>query len=239
MDFYSLLSRYYDEVFAVNADEMRFAADLLRDRESLLDIGCGTGNKTVFLAENRRRVVAFDNDPGMIGAARRDHALPNIEYLLLDMDGIGAAFSRDEFDAATCLGNTLAHVTGAEDLERVLKAVSEVIAPGGVFMPQILNYNRIMDRNITALPRIETANALFIRTYEWRNGDMHFVTRLEEKASGAAFVNDIVLRPIRKEELAGTLEAAGFGAVDWYGNYKGEPYGEDSFHCIAKAVKKG
>lgn len=234
MTFYEQLSRYYDEVFPAGEAEMHFVRDMLAGCERILDIGCGTGNKTEILSEGAR-AVAFDADPGMIAAARRRHAAPNIRYLVLDMLEMNKAFAAGDFDAALCLGNTLAHLNREKDLPAFLGQAWGVLTEDGVFIAQILNYDRIVRQHITELPPLETANVRFERRYDWRDDNMHFVTDLDVKRDGEVFRNDIVLRPILKHELDDALTAAGFRRIEHYGSYAGTPYDADSFHLIVRA----
>lgn len=234
MPFYEELSRYYDEIFTANAQEMRFVNGLLAEARSVLDIGCGTGNKTEHFAQPRRRVIGFDLDAGMIAQAREKHAGENIEYLVLDMMDMAGRFGAGGFDAVLCLGNTLAHLTEPGALAEMLGQTGRVLTKDGLFVTQILNYDRILDQGVTALPRIETPQVTFIRRYEWRDGDMHFLTDLRV-ADGENYHNDIVLRPLRQTELAEALNAAGFGRVEYYGGYDGAAYTAESFHLIAAA----
>lgn len=233
MPFYMQLSQYYDEVFPVGEDEMRFVGDLLSGRRRILDMGCGTGNKTAILAGDAQ-TVGIDANAGMIDAATRQNARPNISYMVLNMLETAQAFAPGSFDAALCLGNTLAHLTGPDDLTAFLRQTRTVLEDGGECIAQILNYDRILDNGVTSLPVIDAKHVRFLRNYEWRDGVMHFVTDLEVK-NGGTYHNDIVLRPIRKRELADALEREGFSRIDYFGDYSGAPYGKDSFHLIARA----
>ena len=237
MGFYEQLSLYYDEIFPANAQELRFAAQLLDGRTRLLDMGCGTGNKTAVLAEGIREVEAFDSDPGMIAKAAAINASPNIRYRILDLMDVDRVFAPESFDAALCLGNTLVHLTEPGAIDSFLAKTASVLKSGGMFLLQILNYDDILDKKITSLPRIETDRASFSREYVWQDGVMHFVTELRIKEGDQRLPNDIVLVPLRRDALADGLAAAGFGVVEYYGNYAGEPYSDTSFHLIAKATK--
>lgn len=233
MSFYETLSRYYDEVFPVSPQEMRFVGGLLAGRRSLLDIGCGTGNKTILLAGDAV-TMGIDADPAMIAAAQTNNAKDNIRYMPLDMLEIGKKLPQASFDAAVCLGNTLAHLTGSGDLVSFLGQARFVLAEGGEFIVQILNYDRILDNGIAELPVIETDHVVFRREYEWRGGEMYFVTTLAVKG-GETLRNAFVLNPIRFAELAEGLRNAGFADAAYYGSYAGEAYSADSFHLIARA----
>ncbi len=229
---YTRLAGWYDEIFPVSPAEMAFVNSRLGPAKRLLDIGCGTGNKTVFLAPGREIVNAIDADPGMIPAAQAGHFSPNIDYAVLDMNDIAGHFPARSFDAAVCLGNTLAHLSGVDDLGRFLKNLRSVLTPGGRFIAQILNYDRVLDNNVTDLPRIETDNVVFTRRYEWRDGVMHFVTECRGKADGASDHGDTVLYPFRKGEVEALLAEHGFAAPDCFGSYDGAEWTPTSYHFI-------
>lgn len=237
MSFYQELSRYYDEIFAVDDEEMRFVKGLLRGKADLLDVGCGTGNKTVHFSAGASSIVAIDMDEGMIAKAQSVNSRDSISYSVLKMQDAGTAFQKARFDGILCLGNTLVHLTSSLHIRAFLRAVHGLLRPGGVFVLQILNYDRLMARNITSLPALETPNVRFTRGYAWDGADMHFVTSLHVRATGKILRNDIVLYPLRKEELTTMLLAAGFPHPGYFGSYQGAPHGDDSFVTIARCEK--
>lgn len=232
MSFYQTLSRYYDEIFPADEKEMAFVNSLLEGRKCLLDIGCGTGNKTVALAKGRESTAAFDLDEGMIETARQRPEAKHINFLAHNMLDLERIFAPDSFDAVVCLGNTLAHLTETGQLAGLLRQVRSVLLPGGIFVAQLLNYSRIIEQKVDRLPLIDTERVVFDRRYEWRDGRLHFTTCLTEKATGQAWRNDIILRPIVKFPIDGALESAGFGPAQFYGSYEGDPYRADSYHLI-------
>ncbi|MCC8167454.1 MAG: class I SAM-dependent methyltransferase [Planctomycetes bacterium] len=229
---YSRMAEWYDEIFPVAPAEMAFVNARLHDRRRILDIGCGTGNKTVLLAPGRDDVVAIDADDGMIAAATTGHPGPNIRYAVLDMADLAGHFPVSSFDAAVCLGNTLTHLAGPDSLRRFLDSLGRVLVPGGRFVAQILNYDRIIENGVTDLPRIETAKVVFTRRYDWRDGLMHFVTDCLDKASGTTDHGDTVLYPFRKNEIESLLADAGFAAPECFGAYDGSEWTMASYHFI-------
>ncbi len=237
MSFYQELSRYYDEIFPVDEQEMRFVTGLVRGRAAVLDIGCGTGNKTVHFSAGASGITGIDSDGGMIAKAQRGNSRANIRYVVQDMRGIGAAFKDTPFDGILCLGNTLVHLPSPRAIGELLGDVYGLLRPGGVFVFQILNYDRLMARNITSLPDLETPHVRFTRRYAWNGADMHFVTSIHIKATGETLHNDIILYPLRKDELTAMLTAAGFPQPDYFGSYQGGPHGEDSFVTLARCTK--
>lgn len=241
MTFYSSISAYYDEIFPVDAGEMAFVKKQLDDSingcRQVLDIGCGTGNKTMHLAGGERQITAIDGDPEMINEAKKNNAAPGIEYMALNMAEIATVFQPQSFDALLCLGNTLVHLPKPEDIARLLADMGEVLKPGGLAVIQILNYDRVLDKMMHALPDLENENIKFTRYYAFDGCEMRFVTKLLVKKNGEEINNSIPLYPLRKHELNCMLGEAGFLKVDHYGSYSGEPLTENSFPLIAVARK--
>lgn len=236
MNFYTALSTYYDEIFAVSQADMDFIGSLVSPNGRVLDVGCGTGNKTV-LIKNAASIAAIDLDAGMIAYARKHHAHPHIHYQQMDMRHISKHFAQnnvaeDRFDTILCLGNTLVHLPEHE-LGRFLHSVAGLLRADGASVIQILNYDRILDKNINELPVIETKHTTFTRSYRWLNGEMHFSTSITLRATGEKVENDIILYPLRTKALEQLLMAAGFRTITWYGSFSGGPLTEDSFVSIA------
>jgi len=48
--------------------------------------------------------------------------------------------------------------------------------------------------------------------------------------------NSIKLMPIRKKELDNILQELNFSKINYYGNFKGDDWGEDSLHLIIEAI---
>lgn len=236
MTFYETLSKYYDELFPFGEAELTFIESLLGDARDLLDIGCGTGGKTAILAHNRR-AAGFDMDEGMIARANAAHAGPNVHFFALDMRNMASVLSPGSFDAAVCIGNTLAHLHRGDELLEFFRRIQDILRPGGVFVGQILNYDRIVNDKISSLPLIDTPNVRFERSYAWEGGQLRFITRITDKTTGETHDNNIPLRPILRSAVDGILSIAEFGPVEHYGSYAGEPFREeDSFHLIVKTT---
>ncbi len=238
MSFYQELSRHYDDIFAVDQAEMRFIAALLEGARHLLDIGCGTGNRTEHLAAPGRRIIGIDLDEGMIARAKAKKAagLNGIDYDVLDMTEIDKKFKGTAFDGMVCLGNTLVHLP-VEGISRMIGKAHALLVDGGLLVIQILNYDRILDNGICTLPDIDTKQATFTRAYSRACDGLHFLTSLRLKECGRVFHNDIILFPLRRNTLAGMLADAGFHTPDWYGSYSGTPLNQDSFVAIAACRK--
>lgn len=233
MNFYKSLSQYYDEIFPAGEADMAFLASRFAACVDILDLGCGTGNKSALLAAPGRRILGLDLDPDMIAVARANNSRPGIKFQVMDMTAAPELLPPASFDGALCLGNSLAHLEDPPAMERFVAGISGLLRPGGLLALQILNYERIRRLQIRELPLLESAGARFERRYEPQGRHLRFITALTVKSSGQRLVNEASLYPLERDELAALLERSGFGKVDWRGGYDGSPLGADSFALIA------
>jgi SAM-dependent methyltransferase len=237
MSFYQDLAPYYDEIFALEPGEMDFFRGRLVGCGRLLEVGCGTGLRTVLLAAPEREIEALDMDADLLAQARARHAGPGIDYRAGDMRTIGLKFPAGRFDGLVCLGNTLPHLSGPFESESFLAGAARVLAPGGLLAVQMLNYDFLARMRVTELPVIETARAVFRRFYAWREDSVGFRAVLELK-DGTRLENEIPLRPIGKDELEGFL-ANDFPQAEWFGGYDGRPFRPDNPVTVVLARRRG
>jgi SAM-dependent methyltransferase len=108
-------------------DERLVFLDRLRvvEAKTLLEIGAGTGQDSVFFGSAGLSVVAVDLAPEMV-ARCRDKGLEAYERDVLNL-----GFEPARFDAVYSM-NCLVHVPNA-DLPAALRAIRTVLVPGGLF----------------------------------------------------------------------------------------------------------
>lgn len=122
--------------------------------DRVLDLGCGTGEHARFIESHGYDVVGIDRSAAQLAAAREARAAAGrtgprfVEGDLTALD----ALVKGRFGSAICLGNTLPHLDSQTELDDFLAGLRRHLVPGGVLLLQMLNYRRIFDRGITALP---------------------------------------------------------------------------------------
>lgn len=241
MSFYQSISDHYRKVFPLNHGQVHFVTNAFPDARkiSLLDIGCGTGDLSLELSKTFNQVVGIDLDEAMLEhALKESKRIGNIQFYNLNMLDIRNEFGPGSFDSILCFGNTLVHLQSLEEIDSFVKQCAEVIRKGGKLLLQLINYDRILDLNISSLPTLETDDVKFIRNYYYLN-DQHlieFETILTVKATNQNIRNIIRLLPIRKTELESILVDAGFRNIHFCGSFKGEPLGVKSIPLVIEAI---
>jgi ubiquinone/menaquinone biosynthesis C-methylase UbiE len=109
----------------LDAAELRAGSFALRGRD-VLEIGCGTGKNTIWLATQAASVVAVDFSEGMLARARQRVAAGNVRFVALDV--------REPWPISDCSVDVvlcdlvLEHVPA---LEHVYREAARVLRPGG------------------------------------------------------------------------------------------------------------
>jgi len=96
--------------------------------ESLLEIGCGTGKNTVFLADIAQQVHAVDFSQGMIEKAQEKVRAENVRFSMMDITQPWK-FDDQSFDLIVC-NLVLEHI---RDLSVVFAEAARTLRPTGRF----------------------------------------------------------------------------------------------------------
>ncbi|MGV8096862.1 MAG: class I SAM-dependent methyltransferase [Mangrovibacterium sp.] len=239
--FYSSVTGYFDEIFPLNPLQLEFIKAELGSLDELyfLDVGCSTGKLADELCRQGALGVGIDLNEDMIREAKEKYSSVSLNFRKMDMLQIDRAFPDRYFDTVICFGNTLVHLDSLFEVRKFLSHTAKLLKPGGKLLMQILNYDYILDRQISELPLIETGRIQFIRHYTLPNAGqqkIEFRTILTDKYSQEILENRIPLLPIRKKELEKNLIMGGFKQICFYANFAREPYTGDHLPLIVVAV---
>jgi len=109
----------------LDADVVRRSA-LAVDGQDVLELGCGTGKNTVWLAERARSVVALDFSPGMLARARERVREAHVRFVEHD---VREAWPVADGSVDVVVGNLVLEHVGA--LEPVYAEAARALRPGG------------------------------------------------------------------------------------------------------------
>ncbi len=256
VDFYSALSKYYDEIFPLKEQQKKFLQTYFNTygQHSILDVGCGTGSYVLAMASWGIQADGVDLSQDMIEIAKQKvHTnASKASFYVGDMQDLSRSVETN-YDGIICLGNTLAHLPSESVLRKVLKDFRHKAQH---ILIQVVNYDRIIARQVTELPEIKTPNLVFNRYYtHLPNGLIEFTTKIDlsmnqsidstigiqsEQINNETSVLTAVntLFPLVKSELENSLVTARWEPVHWWGSFAGEDWQEDSPATIVAARSK-
>lgn len=238
MSFYKSISEYYRDIFPLQPAQIGFVQHSFPDpgNTALLDVGCGTGDLSLELSKSFRHVTGIDLDPQMLDIARAS-APANVDFQTLDMLQMGKTLGSKKLQCVLCFGNTLVHLDNPEQIFTFLKEAASLLAENGKLLLQIINYDRILDQDIKALPTIKSGECTFVRNYQYDSGRhiVNFETILNINGMKEPIHNTIPLYPLRQKELLSMLELAGFSSISFFGSFKRAALEEGSIPLIVEA----
>ena len=236
-------AEYYDAIIHWEkrlAREMPLLEELARSAgRRVLVPACGTGRHVVALARRGFNVLGFDADEDMVaftqrGIHRETDAISaaggEAKVSLLKMEEAGEL--GPAYDAAFCLGNALPGIAGAGQLPAALKGIAGALRAGGVLLTQNLNYDLRWKEKAHWFPLLsgETAKeeVLLVKfaDYEPQEINFHAMFLAREKAGGKwqSHIRSSRQTPLFRDSLADLLTQAGFGKLQFWGDYARTPF---------------
>lgn len=147
---YNKFSTLYDSlVFDIDYD--KYANNVLEilsknniKEANILEIACGTGNLTKYLAESTHNILAFDFSEDML-----NQAYPKlIDYEnvnLIKYDMYKFPYESYEFDAIITLLDVINYITKPSKLEELFNNIYNGLRNGGVFIFDLNSKNKLLE----------------------------------------------------------------------------------------------
>ena len=228
--FYDSMATQYDKLFqdweattreqAVILDRI-FSANGFDKSANILDCACGIGTQTIGLAKLGYNMTASDISDGELAEAkqRAEKNAVSVHFEHADFCALSDTFS-EKFDVIICMDNALPHMLSEEALASALGSIINQLAPGGIFVASIRDYDAIlMEKPSYSPPYIhKTAEGQRVSFQTWRwEGDHYKLTQYIIDDGTALQVGkfECEYRATRREELTKLLIASGCNDVQW------------------------
>ncbi len=236
MSFYDDLGQKYDSMIRWKSRlerETPFLQRLFSENriKRVLDLACGTGHHALMFRKWGCEVVGYDGSNALLEVARAnvtedDDGIQFVEGLFEEL----GEKVQGPFDAVLSLGNSLPHLQSISELRKLMAGVHTLLRPGGVFVFQNRNYDRLLKtRERFLLPTTHRSSGneqLYFRFNDFEGNKVRFnIVHFRQVNEG--WVHDIYsteLTPWRHAEVEQELKNAGFSANDFYGDFSGTPF---------------
>lgn len=228
--FYDSLASQYDKLFldwqattqeqAVILDRI-FLDNGFDKNARILDCACGIGTQAVGLAALGYRIAASDISDGELAEAK-ERAAKNrvtIRFARADFRALSETFP-EPFDIVICMDNALPHMLSARALEAAIQSITNQIAPGGMFVASIRDYDALLMEKPPYSPpyihKTDKGQRVSFQTWDW-NDDHYKLTQyiIDDETSLQASKFECEYRATRRAELTDLLFANGCAEVVW------------------------
>jgi len=194
----------------------------------LVDVACGTGRHAAMFHSWNLHVQAADISPRMLELARSHFGEPpGLHWVVRGFDE--PVESAERFDAALCVGNSLALAPDMSVVQRALQQMLAAVRNGGVAVVHVLNLWRLPDGPCVwhkckraTLPQGEVLIARGVH----RCGSRGYVELIEADLTGGVSMRGESARLLGLEapELERMARRAGAARVEVFGGYQQQPY---------------
>lgn len=228
--FYNQLASQYDQLFqdwqAATQEQALMLDRLFRQQgfdpsAQVLDCACGIGTQSIGLAALGYRMTASDLSEGELEEARKraEQRGLSIRFEKADFCALSQTFS-ETFEIIIAMDNALPHMLSHEALEAAVRSIIRQLAPGGIFMASIRDYDALLESKPPYSPpyihRTEKGQRVSFQTWTWtdeRYRLTQYIIRDEEALNVSKF--ECEYRATRREELTELLRSSGCTSVEW------------------------
>lgn len=228
--FYDSMATHYDKLFqdwqATTREQAVVLDRLIREQgmdtnASLLDCACGIGTQAIGLAGIGYNVTASDLSAGELAEARKRAAQNNvsIRFKRADFCALSETFPK-RFEVIICMDNALPHMLTHSDLEAALRSIVGQLAPGGLFIASIRDYDALLQTKPPYSPpyihQTGKGQRVSFQTWAWQE-ETYRLTQyiIEDEESLTISKFDCEYRATRRQELTELLFAQGCTRVEW------------------------
>lgn len=147
---YNRFSDFYDAL-TFDIDYKKYSSNIFQlmkelgiERGNILEIGCGSGNLTLELANGDFEILAFDNSVEMLNIAfPKLIDVGNVSLIMQDMYTF--EYGSYQFDAIITLLDVLNYIVDEEDLERLFSGVFSGLRDGGAFIFDLNSEDKLLN----------------------------------------------------------------------------------------------
>lgn len=201
----------------------------------ILDMPCGPGRHALEFARRGFQVTGVDLTSAFIAQARERAEKEGLsaEFLREDM----RKFQRKNFyDVGLNLFTSLGYFDDPAEDKKVLENFFSSLRPGGLFLIDVRG-KETLARDFRPRDWREQEGALILEQMEIIEGWSRVRTRWIVIKNGERKEFVLTLRLYSGAELKRLLEDVGFGEVQLFGDFSGNPYGPEARRLIAVGRK--
>jgi len=208
------------------ARQAGFAYDLLAPHAlggklRFLDLACGTGRHAVALDRDAGGVVGLDLSFPLLLAARHRESLPAPGYLSGDMRRL--PFRDGIFGAVVNFFTSFGSFDDEADDARVVAEVARVLGPGGAFLSEVLNAERVVTNLASREEKTVSGRRIRIRRrYDPAARRVEKEIEIEDGAGWRVFRERV--RVFTEEELRALHAQAGLRVASSFGDFDGSSF---------------
>ena len=228
------LAHFYDLSNGWGPD-FDFCVAMAEGAQSVLDLGCGTGELAAHLGRTHD-VVGVDPAEAMLAHARSREGGDRVDWVNGDARSIRLGRS---FDLIVLTGHAFQVFLSDEDQLALLETIAAHLTPEGRFvfdsrnpLRQEWEQWRRKDRKTLMDPALGETEQWGGFAYDEASGIVTYETTYKVVKTGQTFHSPARIRFASQEHIAEQIAKAGLAANIWHGDWSGAPFTPDAKEII-------
>ncbi len=228
----------YDQYYGMYAEPHDWLIERLLERNSVMELACGTGRIAIPLAQRGLLVTGIDYSKPMLDLARKKARETRVEIELALCDFRNFDLGR-KFGSILLLSNALWHVHRRSDFEAMIQCVQRHLEPDGlfvldVFVPglNVLNRDPRQRYPFGTYTDRETGEQIEVTQTYVHEQDTQISRIVQYKGMTDEIVGGLNLRMYFPQELDALLEYNGMRIDEKYGDWDQAPFASSSKHQL-------
>ncbi len=208
--------------------------------KNILEMACGTGNLSYYLAKARYDLTCFDLSEDMLSYAyEKLRKYKNVDIMKQDMTQFEL---NKKFDAIISICDSINYITKKEELEKVFKNAYNHLESGGIFIFDINSYYKLkyIIGDNTFVEDNEDVFYVWENFYDNINDLCEFYLTFFFKKDGVnyeRFDEQHIEKAYKASEIVEQLKVAGFNNIDFYQGFSFEKSNDKTQRINFVAIK--
>jgi 2-polyprenyl-3-methyl-5-hydroxy-6-metoxy-1,4-benzoquinol methylase len=203
----------------------------LRPPQRILDLPCGQGRHAIELARRGYDVTGVDLSPFLLKVADERARTDGVRVRWLAGD-MRQPIAGEPFDVVLNLFTSLGYFADEADDRKVVDAAAAMLVPGGRFLLEVINGERLMAR-FEEREWFTVGQAAVVERRSLDRTARRMMVERTVTTPNDTEVNVHALRLYDGRDVSAILRSAGFGRIDLYGDWSGEPLTSESLRVLA------
>lgn len=246
MECYKEFAKIYDKLIYGDVDYKRWADCIIKicdeysiNKNSYLDLACGTGNMTKEIGKYFKHIWAVDLSYDMLTEAEdklRNNKL-KAKFVCQDISNLNL---KSKFDLVTCILDSTNYILDIEKLKNYFISVYEHLNDKGIFIFDINSYYKLTETLGNNIYNYDNEDVVYIWENVLENDivDMYLTFFIKEGEMYRRFDEEHRERAYTDEFISDLLAKIGFTILKKLNNYESEKIEEDAERIVYVLMKK-
>ena len=215
----------------------RFIANLLNflspdPNSSILDLACGKGRHSYFIAQKNFKVTGVDLSVESIEWAKENYALPNLNFDVHDMRKV---YSETTFDYIFNFFTSFGYFENDDENLQVLKAIAKGLKADGTLVIDFMNAEKAIEE-LKEVEQLEIDGIFFNITRTHEDGFIIKTIKFEDKGEKHEYYERV--QALTLPDFEKLLKLAGLNLVTSFGDYDLQAYNEKVSNRLIMVLTK-